>query len=145
MKFLMYLFLLTTPLLFTSCDDDDDSVIEVESMTFDLDELNDSGVSGTAVFTKVSDSETLVVVAVEGTEDGASHPIHIHEGEPEDGGDIVVSLTTVDGDTGLSETTVSELGGEPVTYEELISYDGYINIHLSAEDLATLVAQGDLN
>ena len=145
MKYLMYAFVAVAPFVISCGDDDDNSEMELESKTFALDELNDSGVMGTAVFTKVNDSTTNVLVTVEGTEDGNMHPIHIHEGEPEDGGGVVVALTDVDGATGISETEVTMLSGEPVTYEQLIAYDGYINIHKSADEIATLVAQGDLN
>jgi hypothetical protein len=73
-----------------------------------------------------------------------------HVGSDPPGGSIYISLTNVIGfgdDTGdgQSFTTVTETDdGTPVTYEDLIAYDGYINIHLSAENLATVVAQGEI-
>jgi hypothetical protein len=33
---------------------------------------------------------------------------------------------------------------QKITYQELLNFDGYINVHLSASSLATLVAQGDI-
>ena len=33
---------------------------------------------------------------------------------------------------------------EMVSYDALIEYNGYINVHLSAEELATLIAQGNI-
>lgn len=29
-------------------------------------------------------------------------------------------------------------------YSDISGYDGYVNVHLSADDLATLVAQGNI-
>jgi hypothetical protein len=34
--------------------------------------------------------------------------------------------------------------GSAITYQALLDFDGYINVHLSADKLATLVAQGDI-
>ncbi len=65
-------------------------------------------------------------------------------------GDIAITLTSVDGATGMSLTNVSMTDGTDdeeataVSYDDLITYDGYINVHASADDLATLAAQGDI-
>ena len=60
-------------------------------------------------------------------------------------GPIVVDLTNVDGDTGMSKTNVSELNdGTAVSYDELIDFNGYINVHNSGSDIGTLVAQGNI-
>lgn len=34
--------------------------------------------------------------------------------------------------------------GTSITYEEAVDFDGYFNVLLSADDLGTLVAQGDI-
>jgi hypothetical protein len=34
--------------------------------------------------------------------------------------------------------------GEAITYTELLTYDGYINVHKSAEELEVLAAQGNM-
>ena len=61
------------------------------------------------------------------------------------GGGIVVDLAPVDGTTGMSMTNVSLFNnGDSLTYETLVGYDGYINVHASPNDLNTLVAQGDI-
>lgn len=54
-------------------------------------------------------------------------------------------MTNVNGATGLSMTNMGALNdGTEIGYSDIESLDGYINIHKSAEDLATLVAQGDI-
>ena len=51
----------------------------------------------------------------------------------------------MNGATGLSMTNMRALNdGTEIGYSDIESLDGYINIHKSAEDLATLVAQGDI-
>ena len=49
------------------------------------------------------------------------------------------------GNTGKSATDVS-LDGESntVTYDQLIEYDGHIKVHLSSDEMTTIVAQGDI-
>ena len=92
------------------------------------------------------DATTEISIALTGTPAGGSHPAHIHVGDATPGGGIYVTLGTVDGDTGASTIQVTNAdagaGGAAVTYEDLIAYDGYVNIHLSAGDL-TVVAQGE--
>ena len=64
---------------------------------------------------------------------------------PLETGGIVLDLNNVDGATGQSITEVDTLNdGTSVSYSELIDFNGYINVHLSSSDLATLVAQGDI-
>jgi uncharacterized surface protein with fasciclin (FAS1) repeats len=96
-----------------------------------------TNVSGTAKFEKISDAQTKVTINLTGTPAGGSHPAHIHVGSNPPGGGIYVTLTNVDGTTGESISTVNE------TFESLTTYDGYINVHLSAADLATVVATGE--
>jgi hypothetical protein len=51
----------------------------------------------------------------------------------------------VDGNTGISNTQVAVLdNGNSTTYDELLTYNGYINVHLSATQLSTIVAQGNI-
>lgn len=116
-----------------------------ESKEYTLFTKDVEGIEGIALFEERVSGETLITLDIEGTPEGGMHPAHIHAGTTLDNGAIVVSLTTVDGDTGMSMTDVAALNdGSPVTYEELLEFDGYINVHLSAEQLGTIVAQGDI-
>ncbi len=116
-----------------------------DMMNYDLASVADPNISGTATFAKRMNNETLVTLALTGTPDGSMHPAHIHFNTAAEGGGIAVSLGAVDGTSGMKKTNVAMLDdGTAITYDELINYDGYINVHLSAEDLATLVAQGDI-
>ncbi|MFD2564765.1 CHRD domain-containing protein [Aquimarina rubra] len=138
------LFLLIAPFLFTNCSDDDDAVAEV-STTYTLNAISDSGVSGTAKFTKVNNTTTRIDVTLTGTPAGGDHPMHIHMNDAATGGGIAVTLENVNGDTGLSTTMVMALDDDTaITYEGLIAYNGYINVHLSPTELATIVAQGNI-
>ena len=116
-----------------------------ESVVYNLDEADVAGISGTAEFAKRANNTTLVTIALTGTPAGGSHPAHIHENDAATGGPITVGLNPINGDTGISKTQVSELvGGASVTYDDFLTIDAYINVHLSDADLATIVAQGNI-
>ncbi|WP_411895370.1 CHRD domain-containing protein [Winogradskyella sp. A2] len=116
-----------------------------ESVVYNLDEADVAGISGTAEFAKRANNTTLVRISLTGTPAGGSHPAHIHENDAATGGTVIVGLNPVDGDTGYSATQVTELvGGTAVTYDDLLTIDAYINVHLSDTDLATIVAQGNI-
>ena len=123
-----------------------------ETKEYALNTKDVPGISGTATFAQRKDGSTLVTLALEGATEGAAHPAHIHMNSAAEGGGIVVSLNSVDGATGMSMTSVRAFNGddgtmnagEAVSYEELLDYDGYINVHKSVEDLTTLLAQGDI-
>ncbi len=135
-------------LCLTSCSDDDDAggtPIMPESKTYPLMSVSDPSIMGTVTFEKTNNNMTRVMVELEGTEPGDMHPAHIHMNTAAEGGDIAVSLEPIDGSTGMSTTTFSQLNnGMAITYEDLLNFDGYVNVHKSADDLATLVAQGDI-
>jgi hypothetical protein len=128
-----------------SCDDDDDESSRKEEKTYTLDPLGNSGVSGTVTFKKQNDQTTLITVQLSGTQAGNSHPAHIHSGNASTGGPIVLDFSNVDGATGRSETMVTKWNdGTAVTYEQLIAFNGHVNIHLSAAQLQVMIAQGNI-
>jgi hypothetical protein len=100
-----------------------------------INELNGSGVSGDATLTDNGDGTTTVDILVDGATGG--HPAHIHSGTCDALGDVVYPLTDVDA-TGASltdvDTTVADLQAAPHA----------INIHLSADEIGTYVACGDI-
>lgn len=137
--------------------------VELESTTYDLNEVGNSGVSGTITFTEASETETTVDIDLTGTVDGFTHPAHVHVGDGSVGGTIYVFLPFVNGTTGeasfTGELTVrdgytpppGESAGSVVTYDELLAFDGYVNVHLGGENASpsdqgdlTVVAQGEV-
>ena len=113
--------------------------------SYDLVTKDVDGISGTATFSERVNGEALLEVMLDGTPDGGMHPGHIHENSAAETGGIALTLTTLDGTTGMSKTNISALNdGTQIGYAGILDFDGYINFHLSADDLATLVAQGDI-
>lgn len=116
-----------------------------DTKSYTLGSVSDPAISGTATFAKRKNNETLVTIQLTGTTSGGSHPAHIHANSAAQSGGIVIDLANVDGATGKGVTNVAKLNaGTAITYDELLNYSGYINVHLSSTSLTTLVAQGDI-
>jgi hypothetical protein len=115
-----------------------------ETTVYPLNSVMGSGVSGTATFRQIG-SKTMITLELDGTEPGNSHPAHIHFNSVAVGGGIAVSLKPVNGASGRSVTIVSATdAGMALSYEDLLDFNGYINVHLSATQLSTVVAQGNI-
>lgn len=134
-------------LLMFSCDDDDansDGPTGRET-SYTLFERAVDGISGMATFIENGDATTTIRLELTGTPAGGSHPAHIHFNTAAEGGAIALDLGVLDGTTGMLELTTDTLSdGTAITYDQLNQYDGYINVHFSADDLGTIVAQGDI-
>lgn len=146
-KLLMMFCLLSVSMIYLAgCGEDDPGPkLTGDNEEFALTSKSDPAISGTVTFAKQNDNSTLITVQLSGTQTGGSHPAHIHAGTAAESGAILIDITAIDGATGKSETTVKALNdGTAITYEELIAFDGYVNVHASSTDLATLIAQGDI-
>lgn len=131
----------------SGCDDDEntpDPQLTGNSKTFALEGL-EPGITGDVTFAERDDDKVVITIELSGTQTGATHPAHIHSNTAAEGGGISIDLSPVDGSTGKSETVVDAFNdGNAVAYEDLLAYDGHVNVHSSPSDLTTLVAQGDI-
>ena len=110
-----------------------------------LGEKDVEGISGMVHFYQRNNGETLAMLELMNTPANGVHPAHIHNNSAVEGGGIAVTFTPVDGSTGMSYTNIASLDdGTAISYAELMEFDGYINVHLSAENLGVIVAQGDI-
>ena len=145
-RFFISMILVLPFIAMMSCSNDDDSGSSVEvSETFVLYSVTDPSISGTAKVIKNDNTSITVELQLTGTTSGAMHPAHIHYNSAAESGGVAVTLGTVDGNTGFSTVTFTKLDNDTaITYEELLEFDGYINVHLSAAEPSILVAQGDI-
>jgi hypothetical protein len=109
---------------------------------YTLTPVADPSVTGKAIFAKRKNGQALVIVALTGTQAGATHNSHIHENTIADIGEaIVIDLNPVNGTTGRAETSVRTKGdGTAVTYDDLLNFNGYLNVHVGS----SFVVQGDI-
>lgn len=144
--FLMCGVIASSLVILSGCDDDEDPAPQLtgDSKTYNLAAGSNPAV-GTVTFAERDDDKVLITIQLNGTQSGNMHPAHIHTNSAAAGGGIVLDLTPVDGTDGKSETVADALNdGTAITYEDLLNFDGHVNVHNSEADLATIIAQGDI-
>lgn len=101
--------------------------------------------TGTVRLEELNDGSTVISVDIGETVSGAEHPLHIRSNAAVEGGQILITLNPVDGNTGTSETPVSEFNdGTPVRYSNLITLDGHISVDFGEGNDADVIARGDI-
>lgn len=129
-------------------DEPDDPQFDYREVSYSLDAISNSGevpngVDATATFQELDNSQTLVTLELEGgsTETALTHTAHIHENDAETGGDIIYFLGPIDGLNGSPGSSQFVLN---VSFDALLDFDGYINIHESNSALGTILGQGNI-
>ena len=113
--------------------------------TFALNDIDMSGVTGTAKFSERENGEALAVIELTNTVNGTMHPAHIHNNSALEGGDVAFTFNAIDGNSGISKTNVSQLDdGTEFLFDNVLEFDGHINVHLDPNNLQTIVSQGDI-
>lgn len=105
------------------------------------------GVSGTALFEKRVNENTLVTIVLSGTISGASYPASINLGSIASvgGGPIMKTLNNVNGTSGKGYTNIRKLdSGVNITYDNWLVYDGYINIYQTFAGIENIISQGNI-
>jgi hypothetical protein len=111
--------------------------------------------SGTAlVFSMVAFSGAAVLAqdaTPEAVEASPPRPVHIHTGNCDELGEVVVPLTDLTAPTGdrvgqRNRATVAETSftSVPLTLDAILAADHAINAHLSADEIETYIACGEL-
>ncbi|MCI0852240.1 MAG: hypothetical protein J4O01_09330 [Chloroflexi bacterium] len=127
--------------LYTSCGDIPVTTVSAsagvssDAVTLILNELNNSGQSGSVTLTPKG-TKTTVAVSITPGAVGIGQPIHIHSGSCDDLGGVVYPLTSLD--AGMSATTVD------VSISSLLSGRFAVNAHKSGPEASVYVACGDL-
>lgn len=141
------LVMLLSFLVISNCSSDDSNPpIDIPgAKQYDLYPVNNSGISGTVKIIKNEDLSITYEIQVSGTSDGTDYPVYIQYNSAAESGELARTLTTVNGTTGFSTTTSTELEpGTMVTYEELLNFDGHITIVTMVEGVEHIVAQADI-
>jgi hypothetical protein len=115
--------------------------VDPERVDYNLLSANNSGVTGTASFIPNDDDTTTVYIELFGATDEL-HPVTINFGDADSGGAVAITLETCE--CAISETLVDQLdNGTPITFVELMSFDGHMNIYQSPTD-ASLIAAANI-
>ena len=123
------------------------NVLTTTNKTYTLTTVGAYGVSGTALFEKRVNGNTLVTITLTGTIAGDSYPatVNMTSIATVGGGPVALTLSNVDGTTGKSFTNIRKLNsGVAVTYDDWLLYDGYLNIYQASISLNNIICQGNI-
>lgn len=149
MKTFFKVLILLPLVLISSCRSDDaetDQVTDLASKTYTLNTVDNSGISGTVRFIKNSNFTLSIELRLLGTVNNNYHSGFLYmDNAANDGEDVAITLDVVDGDTGMSTTVFTSLDDDtPISYEELLNFDGYIEVKSNDVNLNTPVANVDI-
>ena len=149
MKTLFKVLILLPLVLITSCRSDNadtDQVTELESKSYILSTVDNSGISGSVRFVKNSNFTLGIELNLLGTVQGNFHSVFLYmDNAANDGEVIALTLNVVNGETGESNTAFTKLDDDtPISYQELLDFDGHIEVKSNDNSLNTPVANADI-
>jgi hypothetical protein len=137
----------TEPGIIIALGDIGGNVITSTNKTYTLLTVAGFGVTGTALFEKRVNGNTLVTLDLDGVIAGEEYPASINLGSIESvgGGPVVKTLVNVDGTTGKSYTNIRSLdSGVDISYDNWLVYDGYIDVYQTAINLDYIICHGNI-
>ena len=137
----------TEPTVILAQGDIGGNVITTTNKSYVLSTIGVYGVSGTALFEKRENGNTLVTISLIGTIPGESYPATINLGSiaSVDDGTIRKTLSNVNGTTGKSYSNIRTLdSGTAITYENWLVYVGYINIYQTSAITANIISHANI-
>lgn len=145
MKKQIYLILTMIAMVVSGCSKDDDKGTPNTSVkVFTLNSVSNSNINGKATFTKNADGSTTILLEINGSSVDV-HPAFIYLGSIENPGAAAITLEIIDCDCESSTTIVTALDdGTPITFEQLLQYNGHISIHQNADHMEIILAQGNI-
>jgi hypothetical protein len=142
---LLYLFVLSIVLAGCSNDSPENTPTETpSSVTYQINSVAKPGVSGKDTFKKIDDATTEITLQLNGSSTDI-HIGHIHINNALEGGPIAITLKPIECDCENSITIVTKLdNGEPISFEELSNFNGYVDIHQSESEMDVIIALGNI-
>mgnify|MGYP001827951882 CR=1 FL=1 len=118
---------LVCSLVFTSCNKLDEPTLAIpQEIAYTLVAVADSGVSGTATFTKEENGSSHVLIELNNS-NTTTNPAFINFNSASEGGDVAITLTACE--CSVSNTTITQFdNGETIAYEGLVTLNGHITI-----------------
>lgn len=112
----------------------------------------DSGTVGTITIAENADSSFNILVTINNSVQDTVHILHLHNGTMENPGPIAYDLTSVKGTgdvvqsvtTNITEIIFPDNTQRKVTWDDIINFTGYVDVHYSALQPNVLVAQGKI-
>ncbi|WP_165748447.1 hypothetical protein [Cellulophaga sp. Z1A5H] len=146
LKKISLLLFLAAAFTFMSCSTEDTETTEVALRTkvYTLNSADNAAISGTATFTEKEDGTTTILLSLTNSNNDI-HPAFIYLDDVSSTGAVAITLAPIECNCEESTTEVSMLdNGTPITFSELLFFDGNIRVHQSASDLETVIAEGNV-
>jgi len=134
MKNAPFLLIIFAMALISGCNGDDIeptgvNEIIVDQIDYQLSPVNASGITGTATFTRDSNSNTTILIELTNANTD-EHPANVHLNSAAEGGPIIITLEPCT--CAVSTTVVTQLDdGTPIDFDKLLNLDGHIIIQES--------------
>lgn len=145
MKQYIILFLASISLAISGCSKDDSTAKSTTSVkVYTLSSVSNSKITGKVTFTMNEDGSTTILLEINGSSTDV-HPAFIYFNNAETGGKVAITLEPIDCDCESSSTIITTLDdGTPISYEQLLKFDGHIKIHQNEEHLEIVITQGNI-
>jgi len=118
-----------------------------DSMAYALSAVGGSGVSGSVLFKKRGNGNSLVNISLTGTNSGGTHPAMIKAAAAGSEGDslVAVTLNDVNGASGKSSTDLRALdNGTFISYDQWLTYDGHVTVQESDLLSEVTISRGNI-
>lgn len=134
-----------------ACKKSDDDIPQLRSQEYSLSPVGASHITGKVTFTENADKSFNVKVALDSSVKDTVHVMHIHNGSVSSPGDIAIPLSSITGtgaaasaETRNINTALMNEATVPLTYDSVLVYNGYLNVHYSAARTDSLIAQTNI-
>ena len=148
MKKAPYFLLFIALAILSSCSSDDSieptgvNEIIVDEKAYNLTSVGDSGITGTATFTRDSNQNTTILIQLTNT-NTEEHPAYVRFNNATEGGPIAITLEPCT--CLVSTTVVTQLDdGTPIDFDKLLNLDGHVSIQESIANPDVLVSTADI-
>lgn len=113
--------------------------------TYQLIAVDGAQLNGSAILRERQSGGNLFEILLEGTEQSVLYPASIHANPASVGGPVLATLSPIQGNTGLSRTTLRQLAdATPISYNDLVLIDAHIEITSGGIPPQEILAIGDI-
>lgn len=117
-----------------------DDIYTGNAMVYPLYAGSEFPFDGKATFRERSDGLTEIEIHINNTQGARFFPVHLHFNSFDVTSDLAAWLEPLSASTGKSKTLLKHLADEsPVSYEDLIAFDGHIKIHLESGPMRDII------
>ncbi len=112
-----------------------------EALVFNVEEENESAITGSVEFLERINGNILAVIELSGADPAQTHIARLYSAgdEENDNGEHLFTFSGIDGESGISHTDFNELNNETeFLFDDLKEFKGTVHIYFSEDDLNLL-------